>query len=788
MRSSAGWYKRIHRLVAISLLVLWAGSPAASAADVVCVGDCAGDSQVTVDDIIIAVNISLGSAPVTECEAADPTGSGTVTIDDIVRAVNNSLDGCPDVPPTPTPTVAPAGSGLTGAIESIAISLSGQIAVNFTVTDVAGSPLQPVQRAVLSPNEARVRFTIAHLEKVPIVGGVGGTSTRYANDINRLRPAYDVGGTIEVINPTVGAYRYLFSAQLPADFNPATTYSVGMQADRTVDGQEFGSDPVLDMVPSGGTPEVFAGSTTARCNTCHDPLIAHGNRREFRLCTLCHTAEAQDETGESVALRVMLHKLHAGKTLPSIVDGPPGAFYGVYSSFLRSEVIFAQKDVAGKITGVQFPRDLRECVVCHSGAPNSDGYKNSPSTPACTSCHDDVNPSLVTSPAGPPGTNHIDNRGFTEGNCPLCHVPEDGNEFDISVVGAHVVPERSRQLSGLNLNILGVATHAAGEIPTVSFTVTNNAGTPLRDLSQLERVAFAMSGPTTDYEAMIVSTAVGGGAAGVLVGPDANGVFQYTLATGIPVAAQGSWSIGAEATQTVDLPVQFISPKVAVEAAVNPVVTFAVDGSDPEMRRVVVDNANCAVCHGQFSKDSSIHGNLRNRIEYCVVCHNPNQNDAARRSLDPLAVAAGEPTASIDFKVVIHKIHTGDKLAQQPYIIYGFGPPPPAGTGYTKHDFGDVRFSGDRRNCVKCHVDSTYLLPPFPGSGLGTLVTHLNPANGEQVVDGRTPPITAVCTACHDTEPAIAHAETMTAPNGSEACAVCHDEGRSVAVSAAHAH
>ena len=39
--------------------------------------------------------------------------------------------------------------------------------------------------------------------------------------------------------------------------------------------------------------------------------IAHGNRREVRLCTLCHAYAATDEKGTSVDLRNMIHMIHA---------------------------------------------------------------------------------------------------------------------------------------------------------------------------------------------------------------------------------------------------------------------------------------------------------------------------------------------------------------------------------------------------------------------------------------------------------------------------------------------
>jgi hypothetical protein len=60
----------------------------------VCTGDCNSDTEVTVDEVIVMVNISLDFADIAECPNADPEGTGMVTIDLIIRAVNNVLVGC----------------------------------------------------------------------------------------------------------------------------------------------------------------------------------------------------------------------------------------------------------------------------------------------------------------------------------------------------------------------------------------------------------------------------------------------------------------------------------------------------------------------------------------------------------------------------------------------------------------------------------------------------------------------------------------------------------------------
>jgi hypothetical protein len=59
-----------------------------------CVGDCSGDSRVTIDEILTMVNIALGNALPATCVAGDANGDGQITVDEILAAVNNSLNGC----------------------------------------------------------------------------------------------------------------------------------------------------------------------------------------------------------------------------------------------------------------------------------------------------------------------------------------------------------------------------------------------------------------------------------------------------------------------------------------------------------------------------------------------------------------------------------------------------------------------------------------------------------------------------------------------------------------------
>ena len=59
-----------------------------------CVGDCGGDSQVTVNELITMVNIALGTAQLSACPVGDANGDGDITVNEIISAVNNALNGC----------------------------------------------------------------------------------------------------------------------------------------------------------------------------------------------------------------------------------------------------------------------------------------------------------------------------------------------------------------------------------------------------------------------------------------------------------------------------------------------------------------------------------------------------------------------------------------------------------------------------------------------------------------------------------------------------------------------
>lgn len=69
-----------------------------------CLGDCNGDREVTVDEIILGVNIALENSSLNACPGFDSDEDGAVTINELIVAVTIALNACPPEFPTATPT------------------------------------------------------------------------------------------------------------------------------------------------------------------------------------------------------------------------------------------------------------------------------------------------------------------------------------------------------------------------------------------------------------------------------------------------------------------------------------------------------------------------------------------------------------------------------------------------------------------------------------------------------------------------------------------------------------
>jgi len=103
-----------------------------------CSGDCNFDGKVTIDELILGVNMALGSLPRIACPPADANNDSAVTINELVSAVNAALGSCPQ-PVTPTPLVLPEPTPFT----SLPPQGAGPDITHFGVATADDRPVQP---------------------------------------------------------------------------------------------------------------------------------------------------------------------------------------------------------------------------------------------------------------------------------------------------------------------------------------------------------------------------------------------------------------------------------------------------------------------------------------------------------------------------------------------------------------------------------------------------------------------------------------------------------------------
>lgn len=717
--------------------------------------------------------------------------------------------------------------------------------VTFRLTDDRGEPI--------GRDGVRMRWIIARIER-----GEG----EYFDYITRVQTSPITGksavqadfedstaGTFEDLGN--GEFTYTFNKVLPENFDRNVTHTVGVFADKTIGSQTFVSNATFDFIPAEGshssTRSDSGGEATVRgavrdivrteaCNTCHDPLEAHGGfRRDVKLCVLCHTTEivnpdsgeieehVDPDTGNNIGFEILIHKIHRGAELPSVQAGTPYKIVG----FMQNVFDFST---------VEFPQDIRNCTTCHTGGTQSENFKTEVSRAACGSCHDDVN--FVS------GSNHGGGIQLNDNNCSGCHIPSSGREFDLSVEGSHTIPLKSAQIPGVNFEIVGVESAetgstrvAPGEHPRVTFKITTNTGEVIPP-SEMNFLRLTLAVPTAEYSGqdyngngIVVSGDptspwTPGGENYIqedprqsAVGPDASGNFTYTFRAIIPNVVGGSGAVGIEGykcatvqganqrrggidcTGTKDINKNGIEDVGEVFNEVrfaghNVVFYFPITDADAVPRRLVVDTSTrCISCHGVFSRDFSVHGNIRNDSEYCALCHNPS-HDTLSRQLPPIGQDA--LTNSLDFKVFIHKIHRGEDLTKKPYLLYA----PPGGTFPNQFeratDFSEVRYPGNVADCEACHLRGTNAL--IPGQGvLGDdvlpSITHVfeRELTTKEIKETLfTEPVISVCTSCHDnlgvneTGDELTGENHLGGPQPESACVDCHIAGNPLGVEEVH--
>ena len=811
----------------------------------------------------------------------------------VLSALAFALNGCGGSDGGTGPAGAPGATvGVTSptAATSLSMTITGVTVgsppvVNFTVTDQSGVP-------VAGLTDTDLQFNIAKL-----VPGTNGDPSKWQNYINRTstdklsvqgsqerrgtdsgtKKPYPFGTLTDNKN---GTYTYTFCTDITNTGTPDTTQCATAAqpnacpapcTDADGNALDISYQPTLttrvgiqmsnktypkvnatyDFVPAGGavtTERIIV--QTANCNECHNQLAVHGGTRiDTKLCVTCHNPGSWVAAGsnsttnwakETVDFKVMIHKIHRGDELPSVV-GPDGILNdNPTTSVDESADNGTYKIGTHDFSDVAFPQDIRNCTKCHTNTdtvtarntPQGDNWETRPSIAACGSCHDNIDFSQAGLPSGTDPNGHPGGAVSDNSECLTCH---SANRIAGSIAAKHTNPVKvaSAKFKYNIIDICGTAVASkpicpASTKPTIRFSVTDPTGATTHGYGNNYNIVGASKDPefgsgaslniliawdTRDY-------ANDGGAGtrpsransiNALTLPavdNGDGTFTVTSPAAVPGSATGSGAVAMEGHPRgqSDLTTTTYDINVPVKGEV---AYFGITDTTPVARRTVVDvTAKCDKCHDMLS----VHGgNRADNAQLCVLCHNPRDTDVGSRPKtngfpDKTLALDGQREESIDFKRLIHGIHAGALTTYSGAKAYGMRTKGLVVYGYggSKNDFSDKRFPGILSDCTTCHVGTTYQLtglwsaPTQNGILASTLLSEPTATDSasytsqlvDQTDDLARSPTAAVCTSCHDdidNDPNLAHLvplgnakflDTQASINSSpELCVTCHGSG-----------
>jgi len=308
--------------------------------------------------------------------------------------------------------------------------------------------------------------------------------------------------------------------------------------------------------------------------------------------------------------------------------------------------------------------------------------------------------------------------------------------------------------------IVNSITIGSNRIPVVDISLTDSLDQPLDRLGKVTPGAIAVSfilssyDPATRqytaYTTRSVTTPANSphpNVTAIQAGTDAGtftdletGHARFTFKTVLPVGFDQTktHTLGIYATRALGA-VPGIDPALAKNYYANVEFDFRPDGAAVTAKWDKINLAtSCNNCHDPLSA----HGGARQDPKLCALCHQP-------QTVDP------DTGNTVDFKVMIHKIHDGANLpsvkAGTPYQIIGFG--------QAVNDFSTVKFpiGNEVTNCAFCHEGTNPAAKPTQAA-----VWYTNPTR-------------AACGSCHDDIDWVTGKNHVAGPQlDDNTCASCH--------------
>jgi OmcA/MtrC family decaheme c-type cytochrome len=737
--------------------------------------------------------------------------------------------------PGPSGPPGPPGSGatvdvanakkITAVISSVTVPAAGQPVVQFGLADELGRPLSGLKASQIS-------FVVARLAP-----GQDGKSSEWRAYTRRTENPGPVGPGTQPVNQATtesaangqfadngdGTYEYTFAKNITNDpdipYDATLTHRVGFE----IRGLAPAINPIYTFQPStGATSGIFSREIVDNdtCEACHDQLAFHGGARfDTRYCVMCHSPTTFDaQSGNTVDFKVMIHKIHRGESLPSAQPAtlPAGQTSGVIGLGLPYG-IYGFGAAFTDFTEVVFPQDHRNCTTCHeetdADTPQASNYRITVNSAACGACHDATTQQIVNDvPQGPApvlinfqtGQGHsAASLAVQDQDCATCHGPDASiNNGDLRTVKVHEIPEKLAAAK-FQYTVVSVTGAAPGQNPVVTIKVTDptngdapyDISDPVGPFNQVgASLTVDVAWNTVDF-----NNRGSGSAPAADSGTPAlpvrinfldptvtkNADLSFTAASTIPVPLYmtGSGEALIEGRARIDVNGDGLLENVPIKASG---LVFPITDATATPRRQVVELARCDTCHNVLSLHG---GNRTDNTELCTTCHNPNNTDVARRAPpcsnppdDPVAPGLGPDDQAIDFKFMIHQIHSAQ------FQVCGFG--------NSVNDFTDLKFPGHLDNCENCHRPNTY----YPVDGAVVQATTFDANDRTTLADDRAvSPNSSACSACHSSDLARVHmeqnggdfnagktAEGVMISAGVETCALCHGPGRVADVKVMH--